>query len=135
MDGLHLTADLYGCHCDARLLCDAPSLAALCTAAVDVAGLSRVHDSWVPFPGVGGQPGGVTGVVLLAESHLAIHTWPECGNVTLDVYVCNFSGDNSSKAQQLLQALVDALAPQRCLRQQLLRGGMSATAPLVEIRG
>jgi spermidine synthase len=41
---------------------------------------------------------GVTGTVLLAESHLAIHTWPETGSVTIDVYVCNFSADNSGKA-------------------------------------
>jgi hypothetical protein len=40
--------------------------------------------------------GGVTGVVLLAESHLAVHTWPELGAVTMDVYVCNFSGDNGA---------------------------------------
>jgi hypothetical protein len=39
--------------------------------------------------------GGVTGVVLLAESHLAVHTWPAAA-VTLDVYVCN-SGDNSAR--------------------------------------
>ena len=48
-------------------------------------------DRWVTFPGLGGQRGGVTGVVLLAESHVAIHTWPELGNVTLDIYVCNFN--------------------------------------------
>jgi spermidine synthase len=35
--------------------------------------------------------------VLLAESHLALHTWPERAGVTLDVYVCNFSTDNSAR--------------------------------------
>jgi S-adenosylmethionine decarboxylase len=44
--------------------------------------------------------GAVTGVVLLAESHLAVHTWPELGAVTLDVYVCNFGGDNSAARPQ-----------------------------------
>ena len=127
MDGLHLTADLYDCQCPAAWLVDAQALAALCNRAVADAGLTRMHDSWVPFPSHNGQPGGVTGVVLLAESHVAIHTWPELGHVTLDVYVCNFSGDNSAKAQQVLDALVAALQPLRCLRQQLQRGSLLAS--------
>jgi S-adenosylmethionine decarboxylase len=57
--------------------------------------------------------GGVTGVVLLAESHLAVHTWPELGAVTIDVYVCNFSGDNSAGPRQLLASLQAAFAPAR----------------------
>ncbi len=72
-----------------------------------------------------GQPGGVTGAVLLAESHLAIHTWPETGNVTIDVYVCNFSGDNSAKAQALMDGVVAAYAPQEAVRQQLWRGDIA----------
>ncbi|QMV75472.1 adenosylmethionine decarboxylase [Comamonas piscis] len=126
MDGLHLTADLYDCQCPAAWLVDAQALAALCNQAVADAGLTRMHDSWVPFPSHNGQPGGVTGVVLLAESHVAIHTWPELGHVTLDVYVCNFSGDNSGKAQQVLDALVGGLQPARCLRQRLQRGSLQA---------
>jgi S-adenosylmethionine decarboxylase len=66
--------------------------------------------------------GGVTGVVLLAESHLAVHTWPELRAVTLDVFVCNVAGDNSHKARQLVDALVQRFDPERVQRQQLLRG-------------
>ena len=46
----------------------------------------------------------------LAESHLAIHTWPESRRVTLDVYVCNFTEDNTAKAEQLFDALTLAFA-------------------------
>lgn len=42
-----------------------------------------------------GAPGGVKGMLLLAVSHLAMHTWPERGGVPLDVYFCNFRRDNS----------------------------------------
>ena len=70
--------------------------------------------------GVGG--GGVTGVVLLAESHLAVHTWPELGAVTLDVYVCNFGADNSTRAELLMRALLAALQPSAVDRQRLERG-------------
>ena len=76
------------------------------------------------FPPYEGQPGGVTGTVLLAESHLAIHTWPETGSVTIDVYVCNFSADNSGKARRLMEGVIDAFAPKKVLRQQLMRGVM-----------
>ena len=58
-----------------------------------------------------GEGGGVTGVVVLAESHLSIHTWPEAGYVTLDVYVCNYSTDNRPKAQQLFDDIQAAFSP------------------------
>ena len=47
----------------------------------------------------------MTGTVLLAESHLAIHTWPEAGFVTVDVYVCNYTTDNTAKAERVFKAL------------------------------
>ena len=59
-------------------------------------GLTVVGDSFFQF-----EPQGVTGTVLLAESHLAIHTWPEAGFVTVDVYVCNLTTDNTAKAERL----------------------------------
>jgi len=65
---------------------------------------------------------GVTGVVLLVESHLAVHTWPEIACVTLDVYVCNFGVDNSHRAHALLATLIDAFAPKHVERNVLERG-------------
>ena len=74
----------------------------------------------------------MTGTVLLAESHLALHTWPESASVTLDVYVCNFSGDNSDRARTLLARLIAAYAPaqQQCqeLRRGCLDGAVAAQA-------
>ena len=125
MQGLHLTADLYQCACDDTLMLDAQAIASLCRRQTQTSGLTLVDERWVKFPDWQGQPGGVTGTVLLAESHLAIHTWPETGNVTIDVYVCNFSGDNSPKAQALMQGVVDAYAPKHAVRQQLWRGDIA----------
>ena len=90
MHGLHLTADLYQCMGLERYMLDADAIAQLCRDQTAASGLTLVDDRWVKFPSYEGQPGGVTGTVLLAESHLAIHTWPETGSVTIDVYVCNF---------------------------------------------
>lgn len=129
MQGLHLTADLYGCRCAPDLMVDQTTIAQLCRHETEAAGLTLVDDRWVKFPDWQGQPGGVTGVVLLAESHLAVHTWPETGNVTLDVYVCNFSGDNSAKAEQLLESVLQAFAPGRVVRNTLQRGDISPDAP------
>jgi spermidine synthase len=123
MQGLHLTADLYGCGCDTSLLIDADKLAELCRRAVGDARLTIVDEKFFTFPDYQGQPGGVTGAVLLAESHLALHTWPERGGVTLDVYVCNFSTDNSGKAEGLLDSLIVAFAPREQETNRILRGG------------
>lgn len=122
MQGLHLTADLYGCQGPPQLLVSEQALARLCHAQVQAAGLTPVADRWFSFPGAGGRPGGVTGALLLAESHLAVHTWPELGSVTLDVYVCNFSADNSQRAELLMQNLTAAFAPARVELNRLRRG-------------
>lgn len=99
------------------------ALRALCTEAVSAVGLSPVAERFHAFaPVQPGEPAGITGVVLLAESHVAIHTWPEQGGVTLDVYVCNLGQDNSGKAQVLMQRLVDAFAPAQSRVQSLHRG-------------
>ena len=122
MQGLHLTADLYGCSCGRELLVDADTLAALCRRAVADAGLTLVDEKFFTFPPWQGQPGGVTGALLLAESHLAVHTWPERSGVTLDVYVCNFSTDNSGKAEKLMDDLIIAFVPAEQNTNRILRG-------------
>lgn len=130
MEGLHLTADLHDCRCHPALLTDARRLAELCRSTTAAAGLTAVSERWHAFPGGGDGPGGVTGMLLLAESHLAVHTWPERGAVTLDVYVCNFTDDNSGKARDLIGSLQQAFRPGRAQRQQLQRGDAPATAAL-----
>ncbi len=105
--GLHLIGDLYGCLCDHRLMHDAEYLEQFCKARVAAAGLTAVGSLFHGF----GEGGGVTGVVVLAESHLSIHTWPESGYVTLDVYVCNYTENNRPKAQKLFDELQAAFNP------------------------
>lgn len=118
MNGHHHTADLAGCPADHAAMTDAQALRALCIAAVQAAGLTPVAELFHRFP----PPGGVTGVVLLAESHVAVHTWPELGAVTLDVYVCNLHADNGPRAQALLAALQRAFAPAHVEHHRVHRG-------------
>ena len=72
MDGIHLLGEWYGCPADTPEFTRADALRALCLDAARDAGLTIVGDRFHQF-----EPQGVTGTVLLAESHLAIHTWPE----------------------------------------------------------
>ena len=66
----------------------------------------------------------MTGAILLAESHLALHTWPESRSVALDVYVCNFTRDNAAKAERLMHDLIARFAPARQERNRLTRGAI-----------
>src|SRR3978361_2121210 len=122
MQGLHLTADLHGCAVDHPAMTEPQALRRLCLSEVVAARLAAVGELFHRFP----APGGVTGVVLLAESHLAVHTWPELAAVTLDVYVCNLGGDNSARAHALLASLLAAFSPGHVERHVLERGARSA---------
>jgi S-adenosylmethionine decarboxylase proenzyme len=132
MQGLHLTADLRGCPADRLPMTDLAALRRLCMAAAQDAGLQPVGElfhRFEPAPRAAAKRAaqahgvsGVTGVVLLAESHLAVHTWPELGVVTLDVYVCNVNGDHSHAAQRALDGLIEGFGAREVARQALRRG-------------
>jgi S-adenosylmethionine decarboxylase len=122
MNGLHLTADLSDCQCDGAWLTDAARLGQACVSAVDAAGLQSVAQLFHTFPSSSEGAGGVTATVLLAESHLCVHTWPEKSAVTLDVYVCNYGGDHSEKARALMAALMQLFAPGKVAVNALERG-------------
>ncbi len=126
MQGIHLTGDLFDCNCSASLFTDLDALSSLCRKATLDAGLTIVDEKYHVFPDWQGQPGGITGAVLLAESHLAIHTWPERRGVTLDVYVCNFTCDNEGKARQLFDTLMLAFRPKEQVVNRIVRGDLAA---------
>ena len=100
-EGIQIMADLFDCQADLYLLQQLEPVRLACIEAVQAVGLSMVGERFHQF-----EPVGVTGVMLLAESHVAIHTWPEQRFVSVDIYVCHFSADNTSKAEQLLQDLI-----------------------------
>lgn len=122
MKGLHLTADLHQCRCAPHWLTDAARLQAHCVQAVTAAGLQVVAQVVHAFPPTAHGPGGVTATVLLAESHLCVHTWPEQQAVTLDVYVCNFGADHSARAQALMADLLALFEPAYVDQHALQRG-------------
>ena len=122
MNGLHLIADLHGCRCPPSFLLDAPGLEMSGVEPCLRHGLTVVGRLFHAFRDAGGEPAGITGTVVLAESHLAVHTWPEIGSATLDVYVCNFSGDNSRQAHALFAEVIASFAPARMETKEVTRG-------------
>ena len=124
MNGLHILAEFHDCDGEGLLLLDAAILAALCRGVCDRAGLAVVAEAFHQFPGAG-----ATGALVLAESHLAIHTWPELNAVTLDLYVCNHSRDNRAAAEHAYQALQTEFKPQRTVRRNVVRGGLDPAVP------
>ena len=122
MQGLHLTADLYKCRCESAWLTEPSQLGDWCIQAVEAVGLQAVNKLFHAFPSAGQGPGGVTATVLLAESHVCLHTWPEQRAVTVDVYVCNFGADHSAKARALMEALIARFQPEWTEQRSLDRG-------------
>jgi S-adenosylmethionine decarboxylase len=78
--GSHCIVDLWG----AGHLADAKWLTHALEAAATAAGATLLNIFLHEFP----SSGGITGVALLAESHMSIHTWPEKGYAAVDVFMC-----------------------------------------------
>ena len=79
--GRHIVCELSGCH--PSLLSDINGIAAMMIAAAKAARATIMESAFHRF-----EPQGVSGTVILAESHLSIHTWPEKGYAAMDFYTC-----------------------------------------------
>lgn len=113
--GLHLMANLYGVQ-NLEILTNRQACLMLCKEAVEKADLTIVGELFHGFEGAG-----VTGVVVLAESHVAIHTWPESLYVTLDVFVCNYNRDNSARAKLLFEEIISQFKASDIKRYETVR--------------
>ncbi|EGK08014.1 adenosylmethionine decarboxylase [Kingella kingae] len=123
--GQHGLLDLYDC--DAAILCQPSSLQRALHQAAQSVGATILFDHFHHF----GAGGGVTGVLLLAESHISIHTWAEHRFAAADIFVCGEL--NPQPAIAVLQA---ALAAERVVWTQYARGEQivqKVQAALVEL--
>ncbi|MFP4592047.1 adenosylmethionine decarboxylase [uncultured Ralstonia sp.] len=120
--GEHLLLDLYGVA--PALLRDARLLEAALREAADALGATILHCHLHRFGTLhtgdpSGDPsdtGGVTGVLLLAESHLSIHTWPEHRFAAIDAFMCGTGTTHAARAvfeRALAPARVDVRIAQR----------------------
>lgn len=79
--GRHVLAEVYGC--DPRVLDDVGAVERILVRAAHEAGAEIRETVFHKF-----SPQGVSGVVVISESHLAVHTWPELGYAAVDVFTC-----------------------------------------------
>ena len=96
--GTHLLLELN--ECDSDLLDELDVIEAAMVDAAREAGANIVGRSFHKF-----TPRGVTGIVAIAESHLAIHTWPEHGYAAVDIFTCGESFAPDRAAQMIIGSL------------------------------
>jgi S-adenosylmethionine decarboxylase len=106
--GVHLIVDLHG----AKRLNDIEHIEATLRRCVEAARATLLHMHLHHF-----QPSGVSGVAVLAESHISIHTWPEIGYAALDVFMCG-----SADPDACIPVLREAFSAKRVGVNELLRG-------------
>jgi S-adenosylmethionine decarboxylase len=107
--GSHLIIDLW----DAEHLDDIGVIEVALRRAVKAAGATLLHLHLHEFS----PNGGVSGVAVLAESHISIHTWPERGYAALDVFMCG-----STEPHKVVPILKHAFGPKRLAISEQMRG-------------
>lgn len=126
LNGLHILLEAYNCTQQIDKLYNAEELITLLSDICFSAGLNVVTTAVHQFYN-SNTPAGVTGVVVLAESHLAFHSWPEIGAFTADVYVCNFNSNNDSKAKEVISSILNFFAPTSKNVRYIVRGNLNNT--------
>jgi S-adenosylmethionine decarboxylase len=106
--GVHLIIDLHG----AKGLDDIDLVETTLRRCVDAAQATLLHIHVHHF-----QPNGISGVAVLAESHISIHTWPEVGYAAMDVFMCG-----NANPDACVPVLEEAFQAGRVEVNELLRG-------------
>jgi S-adenosylmethionine decarboxylase len=107
--GTHLIVDLIG----ASRLDDLEHIETTLRRCVDVSGATLLHIHLHHFT----PNGGVSGVAVLSESHISIHTWPEANYAALDVFMCGIA-----QPQNAIEVLREAFTPSDVRVDELRRG-------------
>ena len=107
--GSHLIIDLW----EAEGLNDQSRIEKALTDAVEAAGATLLHIHLHKFE----DGGGISGVAVLAESHISVHTWPERGYAAFDVFMCG-----TAEPRKALPVLKQAFDPKRVVLGEHKRG-------------
>ena len=111
--GQHIIGEFYGCKKEA--ISNDKEIEKIMLGAANAAKATIVGSEFHYF-----KPYGVSGVVIIKESHLAIHTWPEYGYAAIDLYTCGKIDTNKA-----FLYLKNAFSPLKIKKTKLLRGKMS----------
>lgn len=112
--GLHILGEVYTDH--ESLLKDSEKVKTYVSGVIKKFGLTELGSFYYQFP-----KSGFTGIISLVESHIAIHTWPEFRYLTLDVFLCNYSRDNSETCKKVFSAISNFFKPKRIIERLIGR--------------
>jgi len=96
--GQHILLDLYDC--DIKQLGDVDQIKAFMLEAAKIAEATIVGEFFHEF-----SPYGISGIVIIAESHISIHTWPERNFAAIDIFTCSDEMKYEDASQYLIKAL------------------------------
>ncbi|MBN2533364.1 MAG: adenosylmethionine decarboxylase [Spirochaetales bacterium] len=96
--GSHLLIELY--NCDSGIINNGARMEEIMLESVRISGATAIKPAFHQF-----NPHGISGVVLIAESHFSIHTWPEYGYCALDIFTCGDEIDSAKSLEYLKQVL------------------------------
>ena len=117
--GIHIIGNFFGCEKNTELLVDKPKLMKFLSGTVKKNGMNVLNESFYKFPG---EDSGITGFLLLAESHVSIHTWPERDNYfAMDIFVCNYTKDNTEGAKKIFEEIVEFFKPNKLEKEIVYR--------------
>ena len=111
--GRHFLMELEDCN--EETLNDLEAIKTAMLTAADEAGATIMSESFHRF-----SPHGISGVVVIAESHLCIHTWPEYGYAAADIFTCG----TSVQPEKAAELLVEKLGARKHSIQEIPRGLM-----------
>ncbi|MDR4503457.1 MAG: adenosylmethionine decarboxylase [Candidatus Scalindua sp.] len=109
--GRHIILEMWDC--DRTVLNDAKKITELVGDSAVIAGATVLKQFYHEF-----IPSGITGVAILAESHIAIHTWPVEGYVAIDVFTCGTRCD----PQLAVDYLIKGFSPKESTTLEIKRG-------------
>lgn len=122
--GTHLIVELYDC--DANFINDSRQVESSLLKAADISGATVVQSMIHEF-----NPHGISGVIVIEESHFSVHTWPEYGYCALDIFTCGSDIDYLSA----LQYLKDTFAAQSISVNEIKRGVLDLPIKLLHKPG
>lgn len=118
---LHILADMYDCAGPPQYFTSKIKIRAKTLALIKKAGFQIIASRFHKFGPTSAGTGGVTGMVIVSESHIAIHTWPERKFVNLDVFFCNYTSDNTKKARAVFRGFEKVYHSEKIKRREIRR--------------
>jgi len=118
--GKHLLIELNDCN--RELLNNLEAIREIMLAAAIGSGATVLGESFHQF-----SPQGVSGVIIIAESHLTIHTWPEHGYAAADIFTCG----TTVLPEKAADIIIERFAPKNHSIMQMFRGTVGVTEKVI----